>query len=149
MRVPPSTEQRRAVEADRPAIEGLLAASSLPVAGLDDALPGAVVVTSGDRLVGCAAVEVRGSSGLLRSVAVEPGHRRAGLGRALVVAAEELAAGAGVRDLYLLTETAATWFPRLGYEPVDREAIPVAVQASAEFRGACPVTAVAMRKRLG
>ncbi|HET9726048.1 MAG TPA: hypothetical protein VFP28_03965, partial [Gemmatimonadales bacterium] len=54
--------------------------------------------------------------------------------------------GAGVRDVYLLTTTAEHYFPRLGFACVGRETVPAALQASAEFTGACPVSAVVMRK---
>jgi amino-acid N-acetyltransferase len=53
---------------------------------------------------------------------------------------------AGVREVYLLTTTAEHYFPRLGFACVDREAVPRAVQGSAEFTGACPATAVVMRR---
>ncbi len=138
-----------ATAADREDIEALLADASLPLGGLEDALPAAVVVRRGGRLVGCAAVEVRGEAGLLRSVAVVPDLRGSGLGRQLVASAEALAAARGVRTLYLLTETAADWFPRLGYAVIARSLVPASVAESVEFREACPVSAVAMRKQLG
>jgi amino-acid N-acetyltransferase len=43
----------------------------------------------------------------------------------------------------LLTETAAGWFPRFGFHPVDRAALDPALAASAELAGACPATAQA------
>ena len=67
-----------------------------------------------------AAIERFGDDGLLRSVVVAPDHRGSGVGQALVAAAEALAREAGIRDLWLLTETAIDWFPRLGYEVVER-----------------------------
>ena len=53
---------------------------------------------------------------------------------------------AGIRDVYLLTTTAEHYFPRLGFACVDRECVPAAVRTSAEFTGACPASAVVMRK---
>jgi amino-acid N-acetyltransferase len=47
----------------------------------------------------------------------------------------------------LLTETADGWFPRFGFRPVPREALPAALSASAELRGACPATARALLRR--
>ena len=78
-------------------------------------------------IVGAAAVEPYGQAGLLRSVVVAESRRGTGLGRELVAAAEALAQEEGIRELYLLTETAADWFPRLGYEVVDREEARAAV----------------------
>ena len=139
----------RALPADRPAIEALLASNDLPLDGLALALPLAVVAREGGSVVGSAAVEAYGPAGLLRSVCVSPAVRGTGLGRALVVAAEEAAAAAGVTDLFLLTETAEEWFPRLGYECVTRGEVPEALLASPEFASVCPESSAVMRKRLG
>ena len=54
----------------------------------------------------------------------------------------------GVQDVYLLTTTAEDYFPRFGFRRVDRREVPAEVQASVEFRKACPGSAVAMRKSL-
>ena len=134
---------------DRPAVESLLVDNGLPVAGLDLAFEQALVARESGRVVGCAAVERSGSVGLLRSVCVEASHRGTGLGRALVQRAEAVAREADVTELFLLTETAADWFPRLGYVPGDRAAVPAALLASPEFAGACPDTARLLHKRLG
>ena len=142
------TEIERARPADRSAIEGLLEANGLPVAGLEFAIDAAIVARSAGRVVGCAAVETHGSAGLLRSVCVETTLRGTGLGRRLVERAEDLARDGGVDEMFLLTETAAAWFPRLGYQPDVRESAPAALRASPEFTGACPVSAALFRKRL-
>lgn len=65
------------------------------------------------------------------------------------VPAEALARDEGIRELYVLTETAADWFPRLGYEVVDREDARAAVGGSIECTMACATTGVPMRRRLG
>ncbi|HJW21693.1 MAG TPA: GNAT family N-acetyltransferase [Candidatus Limnocylindrales bacterium] len=138
----------RARPADEPAIEALLLGAGLPGDGLAAAFEHGVVARDGDAIIGAAAVELYGEAGLLRSVVVDAGHRGEGLGRELVAGAEAVARAAGVRDLYLLTETAGDWFPRLGYEPVDREVARDLVGDSVEFRVACATTALAMRRRL-
>ena len=135
-------------ESDRPAIESLLTGSGLPLDGLELALGSAVVARGSGSLVGCAAVEPYGSVGLLRSVCVAPDLRGTGLGGRLVDAAEKLAASRGIGELYLLTETAEGWFPRLGYVPTTRDAVPAALTTSPEFAGACPDSAAVLHKRL-
>jgi amino-acid N-acetyltransferase len=137
-----------ALEDDRPAIEGLLTGSGLPLDGLELALGSAVVARIDDSIVGCAAVEPYGSVGLLRSVCVAADRRGTGLGGLLVDAAEKLAAARGIGELYLLTETAEGWFPRLGYQPTTRDAVPGPLAASPEFTGACPDSAAVLHKRL-
>ena len=142
------TAIERAVDSDRAAIERLLVAGGLPLDGLDGALSMAVVARGDVGVVGCAAVEPHGSVGLLRSVCVAADMRGTGLGRRLVAATEELAASQGSSELYLLTETAEAWFPRLGYVASTRAAVPAALTVSAEFTGACPDSAAVFHKRL-
>lgn len=138
----------RATSADYPAIAGLLTDAGLPLDGAAAAFETGVVARDGDRLVGAAAVELYGDAALLRSVVVVPDRRGGGHGRALVAAAEGLAAHAGARETYLLTETAADWFGRLGYQAIDRDRVPIDVATSIEFTTACATTAVAMRRHL-
>ncbi len=133
---------------DLPAIEALLRASELPTAGLELAVGMAVVARENGRVVGCAAIEPYGTAGLLRSVCVDAGRRGSGLGRLLVERAEAVAAARGIAELFLLTETAAGWFPRLGYEAGGREIVPAAMLELPEFTGACPVSAALLRRRL-
>jgi len=137
-----------ALESDRPAIERLLSRSGLPLDGLDIAISAAVVVRADESVVGCAAIEPYGTVGLLRSVCVASDLRGTGVGHQLVDAAEKLAARRGISELWLLTETAERWFPRLGYEPATRAAIPAALAASPEVAGACPRSAAVLHKRL-
>ncbi len=99
-------------------------------------------------MVGAAAIERYGANGLLRSVVVAPGQRGAGVGRAVVAAAEDLARAEGIRNLYLLTETAIDWFPRLGYAIVERPVAIAAVGSSVEFTTVCRDTGVPMVRRL-
>ena len=120
----------RATASDVPAVEALLLAAKLPLEGAAEALATGVVARDGEAVVGAAAVEPFGEAGLLRSVVVAEPLRGTGLGRQLVAAAEGLARDRGIRQLYLLTETAADWFPRLGYGVVQREEARAAVGAS-------------------
>lgn len=145
----PLSQIGRATPADTAAVEDLLVAAGLPREGAAAALATGVVAREGRGIVAAAAVERYGEAGLLRSVVVAPERRGTGLGRAIVEAAEALARGEGIRDLYLLTETAVDWFPRLGYEIVPREEAAAAVGASIEFTTVCRDTGVAMRRRLG
>ena len=126
----------------------LLAQSGLPEAGLRDHRDSLLVARIEGELVGTAALEMYGECALLRSVAVYPAHRDKGVGRCLTDAALMFARAHAVRRVYLLTTTAPDFFHRLGFEPVDRAAVPAAVRASAEFTGACPASARAMTRSL-
>jgi amino-acid N-acetyltransferase len=139
---------QRADAADFEAIARLLRDRHLPVEGLHEHLTTTLVARDGAAIVGSAALEVYEDGALLRSVAVAPGREHAGLGRTLVDAAIGLAFAERVHALYLLTTTAERYFPRFGFERIDRAAVPQGVQRSVEFTGACPASAIVMRKVL-
>jgi amino-acid N-acetyltransferase len=141
---------RYATSGDQAEVLALLAASALPLAGVEQVFPAGFIVShDGDGgLDAVAGVEIHGTVGLLRSVAVRADRRGTGLGQAISSAAVSWARDAALTDLYLLTTTADEFFPRLGFQRVDRSVMPVALSASAELRGACPASAVAMHLRL-
>lgn len=130
---------------DLAAVRALLSAAALPLAGVPADLRGFLVAESGGTVVGAIGLEDYGEHGLLRSAVVAPAWQGRGVGGRLTAAL----LGAARRDrrsaLFLLTTTAAGYFPRLGFRAVPREEVPAAVQNSVEFRHACPTTAVAMR----
>jgi L-amino acid N-acyltransferase YncA len=130
--------------ADLPAILALLDRSRLPQDGLRDQLATTLVARQDEGIVGSAALELYGDAALLRSVAIDPALRGHGLGRQLTHAALDLARHCGVITVYLLTETAGGFFPRFGFRPTTRAAVPRAVQQSVEFTSACPLSAQVM-----
>lgn len=135
---------RPAGASDLPAILALLEDAALPTDGIDDPGTDLLVAEQGGRIVGLAGLERYGETALLRSVAVARAARGRGLGALLSTRMLEAAALAGARAVYLLTTTAESYFPRLGFRRVGREAVPAAVRESVEFTTACPSTATAM-----
>ncbi len=139
---------RPAIQRDLPAVERLLTASSLPLAGVAENLQSFVVAESGGNLVGVAGLEVCCNNALLRSTAVDPAWRGHGVGRQLVERVIADAESRGIRALYLLTTTAEHYFPSFGFAQTTREEVPEEVKATAEFQGACPASAVVMSRAL-
>ena len=139
-----SWTMRRATRHDWPEIAALLAAADLPLAGVDEHLPDFFLAFRGDLLVGTSGLERYGDTALLRSVAVASTERGQGLGQALVRQALAHAASLGLRQVVLLTTTAAAFFPRFGFQPINRAEVPLAAQASVEFQEACPASAAAL-----
>ena len=139
---------RRATPADRTAVVSLLSASALSSEGVDPALAGFSVAERDGALVGVAGLERYGDYGLLRSVAVAGETRGLGLGARLTQAVLEEARARGLAGVYALTTTAERYFPRLGFEVIERSAVPAPVQQSLEFRSICPSSAVALRLEL-
>jgi amino-acid N-acetyltransferase len=139
---------RPAEPGDYAAVAGLLATAGLPTAGLPPSLADFVVASAGDGLVGAVGLEVYGPAALLRSAVVADHARGRGLGAALMGRLLEHARARGVRQVYLLTTTAEDWFPRFGFTRIERHAVPPALHASVEFRGACPESATVMEALL-
>lgn len=135
---------RNATASDLQGASSLLEASGLPLDGVAEAFGHFVVAEEGGRLAGVAGLEIHGRDGVLRSVAVDPEFRGRGVGARLSERVITTAREAGLRRVYLLTTTAETYFPRLGFRPIPREDASPEVQGSVEFREACPQSAVAM-----
>jgi amino-acid N-acetyltransferase len=139
---------RRAESADLPAVLALLERANLPAAGVPEALAQFMVAESEQQIVGVAGLEIYGHSALLRSVAVEESWRGSGVGRLLIEQALSETRERGINDVFLLTTTAEHYFPRFGFTCVSRDCVADEVRASAEFKGACPASAVVMHKAL-
>lgn len=128
-------------------VKSLLAACGLPTSDLrDDGV--FLVARDNGQLCGVAGLEPLGASALLRSVAVDPKWRRKGVARALCDALARQARTQGAQRLYLLTTDADRYFSSLGFNAVQRDALPPEVRATTQFTQTCPQTAVAMSRAL-
>jgi N-acetylglutamate synthase-like GNAT family acetyltransferase len=146
----PEGRFRAAVDRDVAGVAGLLRTAGLQADLPERRLETTVVFSEpedrpgseGPRILATAAVDrVRVDAGLLRSVAVAPEARGAGLG-ALAVA-HAVRAAQEVDALYLFTEDASAFFAELGFHEVDRKDLPDDV-ATSEQAASCP-DATAMR----
>jgi N-acetylglutamate synthase-like GNAT family acetyltransferase len=105
-------------------------------------------LTDGRKALAYGGLELRGAHALLRSIVVEGKERGHGYGRTLV---NDLAAEAkqlGLKDAYLLTETAAPFFAALGFVPCTRESAPPEIATSQQFAELSPASAKLMRRDL-
>jgi amino-acid N-acetyltransferase len=127
----------------------LLAQCGLPSDDiLPEHLPNFVLARDGESEVGVAGLQVLGSSGLVRSVAVLPSHRSRGLGTKLLAAVEDRAQGQGVKQLFLLTHDAQSFFLAHGYTESSRCSAPPEVQGCSQFGSSCCGAATLMCKRI-
>jgi amino-acid N-acetyltransferase len=94
--------------------------------------------------VGWAGLEPYGPDALLRSVVVLDQMRGRQHGRLLVSAIAAQARTLGAERLWLLTTTAVSFFAKLGFDTVRRDAAPPALQDSREFASLCPASAICM-----
>lgn len=140
---------RTAQPSDQEAVAELLRAAGLPTDGLGDQFgSGYAVAELAGSVVGAEGIEVYEHAGLLRSAVVASAYRGQRVGDRLTANRLAWARAQGLREVWLLTTTAERWFPRFGFEPALRRDAPAALQASPEFAGACPASAVAMRLTL-
>ena len=130
------------------AILVLLKTNNLPVSDFGYGKRIFLVALSEGKTIGCVAVEVYETDGLLRSLAVKSDFRGKGIGQKLVAEAETWSRDYGLKKLYLLTTTAAGFFPKMSWSKTDRQAVPKNIALSIEFSSICPSTAVCMIKEL-
>jgi N-acetylglutamate synthase-like GNAT family acetyltransferase len=132
---------------DQKVIRSLLWEYKLPLEGLEDTTLWALQLSSGE-VVGTAGLEIYGSQGLLRSVAVIKNKCNQGYGTALVAYVIGEAKKRHMRNLFLLTTTAPEFFRKLGFKEESREKVVGGIVDSAEFKSTCPKTAVLMHLSL-
>ncbi|WP_260436028.1 arsenic resistance N-acetyltransferase ArsN2 [Burkholderia sp. Bp9143] len=130
--------------ADLAAIEALLRASNLPVAGVAEHLGNFIVLADPPDVTGCGGIEYYEDFALIRSIAVASHAQGNGLGRAIVARLIAACRARAVRSIGLLTTTAEDYFTGFGFVPVAREDVPRPLLASSQFQGVCPDAATAM-----
>ena len=94
-------------------------------------------------------LELFGDAALLRSLAVLPANRGKGLAQELVSYAENYALSQNIQSLFLLTETAESFFQKIGYRTAVRSDAPQAIKATSQFSGLCPASSSFLTKQLG
>jgi len=129
-------------------IETLLQKCDLPFEDCKVQLDNFYGITSGNVLIATGALQIKGPIALLRSVAVLEGNRGMGLAVRMTQHLLEVARTNGVRDIYLLTESAEHYFTRFGFRSVERNSLPAYVQSTRQFESLCPASAQAMRLKL-
>lgn len=101
-----------------------------------------------ETLVGSGGLEFYGDKALLRSLAVSQELRGQQLGKQIVYDLLQQAREAGIKEVYLLTQTAFHFFQKLSFTEVHREQVPDDIKASSEFSEVCPSTAQVMKLML-
>ena len=122
----------------------LLKASGLPYQDLNYKDHILVGYYDGDKMIGTGALEIYGNAALLRSLSVNDAVRGMSIGSKITSDLIEHARNNGIKNIYLLTETAKLFFKRKGFKDTPRQNVPEAVKASSEFSQVCPDTAVCM-----
>lgn len=128
----------------------LLKKEKLPVSDLlssDSEVQFFIIKNSGS-VDGAIGLEVFEKVGLLRLLVAAENQRGHGYGKELVNRLEGQAKIQSVKLLYLLTESAESFFESLGYKSIPRAEAPEPIQKSTQFTEMCPSSAVCMVKEL-
>ena len=141
-------ELKKASIDDLPFAEKLLGSNGLPYQDISSKIDCLFVGYSGSRNVGIGGVEVYGDYGLLRSLVIDVSSRGKGYGRALSLKLIEYAKQVGIRDLYLLTITADSFFEKIGFERIHRDEAPEIIRKTSEFSKLCPSSSICMKMRI-
>ncbi len=136
---------RPARKGDFEGLTKLLDRLELPQAGVREHFSNFLVAESAGRVLGAVGLEIYDKVGLLRSLAVEPDEQGSGIGASLVESVLSRAERERLEAVYLLTTTADRYFPRFGFETLEREEMDPRLAASEELRGACPKSAICMK----
>jgi arsenate reductase len=132
---------RKATPDDLPEVLQLLSEAALPIAGVADHFKNFHVALQEKQVLGAAGAEIYGEYALLRSVVVSATRRNLGVGDTLIGRVTTYLHSRGIRGIYLLTTTAGRYFLQRGYQLIERDHVPVTLQQSVEFTGACPDSA--------
>ncbi len=128
-------------------INKLLSNNGLPTEGMDCA-NGQYYIACDKDLMGVIGVEHYGKSAMLRSLAVRPQFRKAGVARELVGHALRAMKDTGFTDVYLLTNTAGQYLARYGFAVIERDKVPANVLAASALGEACPASSSCMHLKL-
>ncbi len=126
----------------------LLTSQKLPVSDIDKNLSHFFVVKENEKPIGIIGLEIYADNGLLRSMATDPSYRNNGIATALVTQLLGYAKTFGLKDIFLLTETAADFFLKNGFQSLAREDAPAALKKASEFSHLCPSSAILMKKEI-
>ena len=124
----------------------LLKSENLPIDGINDDLENFLIAFENNIVYAAVGMEIYGNYALIRSLVVKNDSRNQGLAGRLILNIEDQAIKHEVIALFLLTETASTYFNKKGFNEIARTEVPIEVQQSNEFRYICPQSALVMKK---
>ena len=135
---------RDAVTNDIEQIEFLLKECDLHSNDIVEHIDSFVVAEQDNKIVGVGGFEQHGEIVLLRSLSVAQEFRRNAIGKSMCQLLESKIRRAGIKELYLLTETATDYFKKLGFTIQERTDVPEAVMQTRQVKELCSSEAIVM-----
>lgn len=99
-------------------------------------------------IIGYFGYEIFGNTALFRSMVIIPEYRKKGYGILMWNEALKKMRVEKIAIVYLLTNSAAPFFKRLGFEEVARSSAPPDIASTSEFIEFCPSDSVCMKINL-
>jgi len=146
--MPATINIQKAGEKDFETVCKLLLQENLPIVDLNPLLENFFIAVEDNKLTGVIGMDRYGTDGLLRSAIVQKEYRNKGIAAALVARLFDEAAKQGVSTLYLITDTAAAYFEKKGFNKITKAEVAPAVLESKEFNGLCPASSIIMVQKL-
>jgi len=143
-----SHEIVRANKENIPKLKEFLKSLDLVFEDIEEHIENFLIIKKNSSIIGCSAVENYEKVGLLRSVGVDPNYQGQGLGKLITNHSIGFAKDLGIKELYLLTDTAKDFFKKFGFEVVSRETVDNQIKQTYEYRKGCPETSNIMKKML-
>lgn len=138
-------EIRKATGNDLTEILELLKRVGLPTAGVNNNISNFMVSTSrSNELLAVIGMEIAGANGLLRSLACDPNFCKQGIAAELVAAAVTAGREQGVKNLYLMTQSAEKYMRKFGFKTIERHDIPEDLLKQSELDSVCPTCSTCM-----
>ena len=122
-------------------LEELLRQNNLPTQDCAEQAQNFYGIFDGDELIAAGGLEPAGDFVLLRSVVVQEQYRASGRARNISEHLISLAEADSRLAVYLLTETAESYFRKLGFTPLSRAEVPAAIAQTRQFSALCPDSA--------
>jgi amino-acid N-acetyltransferase len=135
---------RRANASDIAEIKETLTAGGLPTVGVDKAVE-QFLVAEGSQVIGVLGALYDTPKALLRSFAVSPAQRSKGVGGTLVVEIFKELQRQEIEEVYLITDTAAEYFRRVGFYEITRAEMPANLLKESGLDEACPCSSKCMK----
>lgn len=135
---------QRANALDIAEIKELLTASGLPIVGVDKAVE-QFLVAKDSQVIGVLGALYNPPKALLRSFAVIPMQRSKGIGATLVAEIFKELQRQKLEEVYLITDTAAEYFKRIGFFEISRAEMPAKLLKESGLEQACPCSSSCMK----
>jgi amino-acid N-acetyltransferase len=126
----------------------LLKQSELPTSDIRSETSIFFAATNQKEIIGCIGLEILGSIGLLRSLAVKGDYRGQGIAKLLTKKVIESARSNNLETIYLLTTDVELFFEGIDFQKIVKTEAPQEIKDTKQYSEICSESAVVMKLEL-